>query len=103
MITRLVKMHFRPDETENFIQLFESVKDKISAMEGCLGVDLLRDINSPDIFFTYSHWDSEKHLNAYRDSELFGITWKNTKSKFAHKAEAWSVEQLVGTLNNILK
>lgn len=103
MITRLVKMHFRSEETESFIELFNKVKDKISAMPGCLGVDLLRDINDPDVFFTYSAWESENDLNNYRNSSLFGETWKATKAKFAYKAEAWSVEQLVGTLNNILK
>ena len=103
MITRLVKMHFKPEETESFIELFESVKTKISSMEGCKGVDLMRDVNNKDIFFTYSIWDSTDHLDQYRNSELFGTTWKATKAKFAHSAEAWSVEQLVGTLNNILK
>lgn len=103
MITRLVKMQFRSEETESFIELFENVKDKISAMPGCQGVDLLRDINDPDTFFTYSAWQSEQDLNNYRNSDLFGVTWKATKAKFAHKAEAWSVEQLVGTLNNNLK
>lgn len=103
MITRIVKMHFRAEETNNFIALFENVKEKISAMEGCQGVDLLRDVNTPEIFFTYSIWESEDHLNNYRNSELFATTWKETKAKFMNSAEAWSVEQLVGTLNNILK
>lgn len=103
MITRLVKMHFREEEVDNFIALFESVKEKISAMDGCKGVDLLRDVDNPQIFFTYSIWDSQKHLNQYRHSELFGVTWKATKAKFEKPAEAWSVEQLVGTLNNILR
>lgn len=95
-------MHFRKDEVPSFLELFDNVKDKIKAFDGCRGVDLLKDINQPEVMFTYSHWESEEHLNRYRDSELFGDTWKTTKSKFAHKAEAWSVEQLVGSLNNIL-
>lgn len=100
MITRIVKMHFRPEETNNFIHLFEEVKDKIRTFDGCKGVILLRDLRQPEIFFTYSHWESENALNTYRNSELFAETWKNTKAKFFSKAEAWSVEQVVETANN---
>ncbi|MFM6983545.1 MAG: putative quinol monooxygenase [Chitinophagaceae bacterium] len=103
MINRIVKMHFRPEETDNFLALFEEVKDKIRSFEGCQGVNLLRDINDTSIMFTYSQWESEAHLNNYRASDLFAETWKDTKAKFAHKAEAWSVEQVVGTANNNLK
>jgi heme-degrading monooxygenase HmoA len=103
MIIRIVKMHFRTEETDNFLALFESVKDKIAQCEGCYGVDLLRDINDNSVMFTYSRWSSEAHLNQYRSSELFAVTWKNTKAKFASKAEAWSVEQVVGSTNNNLK
>ncbi|HEY1045124.1 MAG TPA: antibiotic biosynthesis monooxygenase family protein [Bacteroidia bacterium] len=100
MITRIVKMTFRHEELENFMQLFEEVKLKIRNFEGCEGLSLLRDINNQNILFTYSHWQSENHLNQYRNSELFADTWKLTKSKFESKAEAWSVEQLVGIDNN---
>jgi heme-degrading monooxygenase HmoA len=41
--------------------------------------------------FTYSQWDSEESLNAYRQTELFVQTWKRTKTLFQEKAEAWSV------------
>ena len=100
MITRIVKMTFRHEELDNFMQLFEEVKHKIRNFEGCEGLSLLRDINKPNILFTYSHWHSENHLNQYRNSELFAITWQQTKAKFESKAEAWSVEQLVGIDNN---
>ena len=103
MIIRIVKMHFRAEETDNFLALFESVKDKIGNFNGCHGVELLRDISDPCIMFTYSRWNSEAHLNEYRSSELFALTWRDTKAKFAHKAEAWSVEQVVGSANNNLK
>lgn len=103
MINRIVKMHFRPEETDNFLALFEQVKEKIRSFNGCKGVELLRDINNSCIMFTYSQWESEAHLNDYRSSELFATTWRDTKAKFAQKAEAWSVEQVVGSANNNLK
>lgn len=101
MITRIVKMQFRPAETEPFLTLFERVKHQIRSFDGCRGLTLLRDLNTPDILFTYSHWESEAHLNAYRNSELFEKTWKDTKSGFAAKAEAWSVHEQSHTTDNI--
>jgi heme-degrading monooxygenase HmoA len=46
------------------------------------------------ILFTYSWWDSEEHLNNYRNSHFFDDTWSLTKQKFAAKPEAWSVEKV---------
>jgi quinol monooxygenase YgiN len=91
MIQRIVKMTFRKEEVNNFLELFEGVKEKIRAREGCLSLTLLEDINTKNILFTYSTWENESNLNAYRKSELFKETWTNTKNKFESKAEAWSV------------
>jgi len=60
-------------------------------------LELWRDANTPNIFFTYSFWNSEDDLNAYRHSELFRKTWKETKALFSDKPEAWSVEMLEDT------
>lgn len=94
MIHRIVKMEFRPEETEVFKALFESVKANILAFPGCTSLRLLQDQNSPVIFFTYSYWHSAADLEAYRHSELFKGTWKQTKPLFAAPAKAWSTECL---------
>jgi heme-degrading monooxygenase HmoA len=85
MITRIVKMTFRVDEIEAFLQLFEERKELIRNFEGCT--------HNPALFFTYSLWDSEEHLNQYRASHFFDDTWALTKQKFAAKPEAWTLEQ----------
>ena len=64
-------------------------------MEGCSHLELLNDINSPNIYFTYSYWNDETDLNNYRNSELFASVWSKTKILFCAKPEAWSVEQKV--------
>lgn len=92
MIIRIVKMTFDPARVSEFVKVFDASKERIRNFEGCSHLKLLNDINSPNIFFTYSHWESEDHLNAYRDSELFKTTWAQTKVLFAEKPEAWSVE-----------
>lgn len=94
MINRIVKMTFHPDKVETFKGIFESSKEKIRSFAGCHYLALHQDINSPNIFFTYSKWESESHLNAYRESELFKTTWQNTKILFEAKPEAWSISNL---------
>ena len=92
MIIRIVKMTFEPSKVHDFIEVFDASKERIRNFEGCSHLRLLNDINSSNIFFTYSYWESEAHLNAYRHSELFQATWARTKVLFAAKPEAWSVQ-----------
>ena len=94
MIKRIVKLTFRSEETHKFVPIFENSKPKILAREGCKHLELWRDIKNPNTFFTYSFWEKEADLNAYRKSELFGGIWPNTKALLAQKPEAWSVEVL---------
>ena len=43
------------------------------------------------VFFTYSHWDGEDHLDAYRNSELFRTVWRSTRKLFRAAPSAWSL------------
>ena len=95
MIIRIVKMHFRAEEVNSFLQLFEERKSMIRNFSGCQHLELWQDSNEPGIFFTYSWWSSESALNAYRDSSFFDDTWALTKQKFAAKPEAWSVHRVI--------
>ncbi|MEO1260855.1 MAG: antibiotic biosynthesis monooxygenase family protein [Bacteroidota bacterium] len=92
MIKRIVKMTFLPEEVDNFLADFETIKNKIRNRDGCQHLELWRAVAGSNIFFTYSYWDSEEALNAYRHSDLFKVVWQRTKAKFAEKAQAWSVE-----------
>ena len=93
MITRFVKMTFKEDHIDDFRNYFPDIVDKICAQKGCKHVELMQDINDSRIFFTYSKWESENDLNAYRGSELFGQVWPKVKKWFDDKPEAWSVEE----------
>lgn len=92
MLIRIVKMTFAPERVNDFIAEFNRRKSYIAGFAGCNGVDLLQDLNSPNIFFTYSKWDNAAHLETYRNSELFGETWDTVKKWFIDKPEAWSLE-----------
>jgi heme oxygenase (mycobilin-producing) len=91
MIIRIVKLTFSLHETERFLELFKERQQRIAGFEGCLGVELLRDIKHPEVFFTYSRWQSPEHLENYRHSSLFKETWALVKPHFTAKPEAWSV------------
>lgn len=84
-------MVFREEESENFIALFNQSKKRIRASVGCNHLELLRATAEPNIFFTYSYWESEEDLNAYRHSPLFADVWAKTKVLFAERPQAWSV------------
>lgn len=95
MIIRIVKMTFMPEKVNEFLAVFHSSKLLIRNFEGCSHLELLNDINAPNVFFTYSYRQSEEALNNYRNSELFAGVWSKTKVLFAAKTEAWSVERKV--------
>ncbi|MFD0932994.1 putative quinol monooxygenase [Psychroflexus salinarum] len=95
MLVRIVKMQFNPEAIVGFRNLFEENKEKIRQFGGCQRLELYQDQKDKSIFFTYSYWESESHLNAYRNSDLFAEVWKATKARFSEKAEAWSLNKLV--------
>ena len=87
-------MRIRDEAIEEFTQLFEKHKSEIRGVKGCIRLQLLQDLHDPGVFSTYSWWESEKDLNNYRSSEVFGLVWPVTKSLFADKPQAWSSESL---------
>jgi (4S)-4-hydroxy-5-phosphonooxypentane-2,3-dione isomerase len=91
-VIRIVKMHFKQEHISDFLELFETIKNKIRNVDGCKSVTLLQSKTDAGIFFTYSHWQAEQDLENYRTSELFIKTWKTIKPWFAERGEAWSVD-----------
>lgn len=90
MIRRLVHMDFAPEHVETFLELFNSVADSIRAVDGCHELTLLQDVDHPGRMTTYSLWEDEAALEAYRDSELFRSTWAKTKVLFSGRPTAAS-------------
>ncbi|WP_161890671.1 putative quinol monooxygenase [Pontibacter russatus] len=90
MLIRIVRMTFRLEKTGEFLEIFRRSRPHIRAFDGCQHVELLQDLHHPNIYSTYSLWESEEHLNAYRGSALFGQVWPATNAHFADKPQAWS-------------
>lgn len=92
MITRIVKLTFKDERSEEFLAFFETIKNQVNDFEGCLGMQLVQVKDSPNTIFTYSQWKSEIELNNYRDSSTFGKVWPKIKPWFADKPQAWTTE-----------
>lgn len=90
-ITRIVRLSFEESKIDNFLHIFETSKSKISNFPGCRKLDLMRDYNDLNVYYTVSQWETNDDLNKYRNSELFKITWAKTKLLFNDKPYAFSM------------
>ena len=91
-------MSFDSKHISAFQEMFATKKTQIRNTKGCLLLELYQDKNNPEIFFTYSYWNSEQDLENYRNSSFFKATWQQTKRYFNAKPEAWSVDKKVSIL-----
>ena len=96
MIIRIVKMSFQEDKVREFIEDFKNSRDQIMDFDGCELLDLLEVKGDKNTYMTYSYWRDEESLDRYRQSDLFKGVWTPTKEKFAGKAEAWTMERVLG-------
>jgi quinol monooxygenase YgiN len=94
MIVRIVKMHFKGGHVETFREIFQQHKQAVRNVNGCTHLVLLRDVHNPLSFVTLSHWDSERDLEAYRNSELFKEVWGKIKVLFGAPTQAFSLEKI---------
>jgi len=94
MLIRIVKLTFEASKVEIFLKNFNKNKNEIRNFDGCRLLELYRDKDNEDVYFSYSYWESEVHLNTYRNSDFFKSVWKNTKVLFAEKPMAWSVDKI---------
>jgi heme-degrading monooxygenase HmoA len=93
-------MTFHPEQVDRFLDIFDTSKLAIRQFPGCCGLKLLRNLQKENQLFTYSLWDTEDSLNAYRHSDLFESTWAKTKVLFSEKPLAFSTE-VIRDLNSI--
>ncbi|MEM7036189.1 MAG: antibiotic biosynthesis monooxygenase family protein [Bacteroidota bacterium] len=93
MITRIVRMEFRPEAVSTFLEVFNTAKSQIRHFPGVHHLELHRDAALDHVFFTYSIWEGEDALEAYRHSDLFKSVWAQTKVLFAGKPQAWSLRK----------
>jgi hypothetical protein len=90
VLNRIVRMEFDPKHVNDFETLFAGVKEQIRHFPGCLSLEVWTAPDAPNVYFTYSRWNSPADLEAYRHSELFQQTWSQTKRWFIAKPQAFS-------------
>lgn len=93
MIVRIVRMEFDPEKVDAFLNHFNTYKSQIRHFPGVMHLELHRDAKLSNVFYTYSHWEDEAKLEAYRYSELFQNVWAETKILFIGKPLAYSLVQ----------
>ncbi len=87
-------MSFDPSKIEMFLANFEANKNHIRNFQGCEFLELYRDKENTNVFFTYSFWAKESDLENYKHSDLFKEVWAETKVLFNARPEAWSVDKI---------
>lgn len=91
MIIRIVQMEFKEELIPQFLEIFAVSREKIRSFPGCTHLQLLQGEADPGVFFTYSHWQGEDDLDAYRNSDLFRGVWRSTRKLFRAAPKAWSL------------
>ena len=82
-LTRIVKLSISSSKHLSFEHFFGENKNIILSFEGCKHVELLK--SKGDVYFTYSIWDNETSLNAYRNSKEFDENLVQNKNVFFRK------------------
>ena len=86
MTERIVKLAIDPNLNRALPFVRFLPKAKITSPDS--PVATVYNCSSEGHFFTFSHWESEADLNAYRESALFGEVWPKTKALFYDKPQA---------------
>ena len=94
MLIRIVRMTFRPDAVDVFLDHFDRAAPQIRRFEGCEHLELWADARFPNCCTTCSHWTDADALAAYRQGTLFRTTWDAVKPLFAAPPEAQSYSVL---------
>ena len=93
-LRRIVKLSFQPDKCADFETKFQEIKQLIENQNGCEEVKLFRSKKDGNVYFTWSFWESEEALNAYRETPFFDSVWSEVKQWFNARPEAWSTEEI---------
>ena len=94
MITRIVMLNFKPDKVAEFLEIFNQNKQLLAKSDGCIRIEIFKSTSDIDTYFTISNWQSEEHLERYRQSEIFKEIWSKVKPLFNNKAQAWTLNTL---------
>lgn len=93
---RIVKLVFDDKSLSSALELIACASSVVRDTKGCVYMQAHRVNNDPYTVFTYSLWEADEYLEAYRNTDYFKAFWKKLKPLFAERAEAWSLDLLSG-------
>jgi heme-degrading monooxygenase HmoA len=86
-IIRLIHIKIDPSETENATRIWKTeCASLMIRQKGCVSEKLLRCRDAPE-FISYSEWDSEAAIEAYRSSDAHKEIVRHTRGLKGAKAE----------------
>lgn len=88
-------MHFKAENVEAFLKIFEENKEAIRHFPGCTHLELLKDASHENVFTTLSHWNEASDLEEYRKSAFFKGVWAQVKVLFSENPQAFSLEKFI--------
>ena len=65
-ITSILDLQFKPDAVDAARALLDTVLKDTLAFDGCLGVDVVQDVNDPAHLIAIERWESVEKDAAYR-------------------------------------
>lgn len=93
-MVRIVKLTIDPEKASAFEGLFQERMMLIRHFPGCSHLALLKSHMPGGVFMTYSIWEDQQALDAYRHSGMFAEIWATIKPWFTGKPEAWSLDDI---------
>lgn len=90
-LVRIVRLSFKEEHLDDFLQFYSRVQSQIAAFEGCLEVQAFRDNEQPNVIYTISRWADAACLENYRQSDLFRDIWARVSPWFDEKPQAFSL------------
>ena len=73
MILNLIQMHALPKKRKELVQTLLSLGDDIRQKKGCLSHHIYEDLENENIFSILEKWETQRDLEAYLDSDVFGV------------------------------
>ena len=65
-VTSLLDLHLRQDGLTDALTAVDAILRDTRAFDGCLGIEVLEDVDDPAHVTIVEHWESLQHDDAYR-------------------------------------
>lgn len=99
MILRIVKIKIDEVKIDTFKLFMKNLRNEKLRLKGCLHFDYFHEKKNKNIYYTYTIWENEKHLNQYKKSELFKKVISTLNSLSIEEPRAWTIEDAFNYIN----